>query len=207
MSSSDSERTTSAPEKTSVGSATRRGRLPGPESGFGQRLREARGIKKQAEVAERAEIARSALARYESGDRFPSVPELRRLCEALGVTPEYLIFGDAPSGFTPTQSPIAAIAPDGESETDRMVRHVLTGVLINVLPKNEADAIRELVWASVSHRLKDQPEALAAFETITAHLISTISDDIENLIDARIESDPKLREVVESLSDEEDDAS
>lgn len=205
MTSSDSERTTSSTEKTSSGAATRRGRVPGPESGFGQRLREARGIKKQAEVAERAEIARSALARYESGDRFPSVPELRRLCEALGVSPEYLIYGDAPTGFTPTKSPIAAIVPDGESEADRMVRHVLTGVLINVMPKNEADAIRELVWASVSHRLKDQPELLNVFEEITKHLIGTISEDIEQLVETKFESDPKLREIVQTLPDDEND--
>ena len=56
---------------------------PASEAGFGQRLREARGIQTQQQVADRAQIARSAYARYETGGRYPSVPELRRLCNVL----------------------------------------------------------------------------------------------------------------------------
>ena len=103
MNTSESKHTATKGGKASDAPLTRRGRLPGPETGFGKRLREARGIQTQAEVAERAEIARSAYARYETGGRYPSVPELRRLCEALSATPEHLIFGESGPGFRPPE--------------------------------------------------------------------------------------------------------
>jgi len=186
---------------------TRRRRLPGPETGFGKRLREARGIQTQAEVAERAQIARSAYARYETGGRYPSVPELRRLCEALSVTPEHLIFGEGGPGFTPSPSPLTEVAPSGDSEKARISRLVLTSVLLNALSKSEADAFRELIWASASQHLRDQPEALKAITRMCSALAETIWDEMEELIEQKLESDPDLREVVESLSDNEEKGS
>ena len=206
MSTSASNRNAKGAGKTSD-PQTRRGRLPGPETGFGHRLRVARGIETQADVAERAEIARSAYARYETGDRFPSVPELRRLCEALAVSPEHLIFGETGSGFTPSPSPIAAVAPEGDSEKARIARHVLTGVLLNALPKNEAEALRELIWASASRQLKDQPEALEAITQICRVMAESMWPEMDELIDKKLETDPAFKEIVESLSDNESDSS
>jgi transcriptional regulator with XRE-family HTH domain len=176
----------------------------GPESGFGKRLREARGIQTQADVAKRADIARSAYARYETGGRYPSVPELRRLCEALSVTPEHLIFGETGPGYKPSPSPLTQIASDGDSEKSRISRLVLTGVLLNALPQNEADAFRELIWASASNHLNDQPEVLNAITELCNVLTDSIWPEMNELIDKRFESDADLKEVIESLSENKD---
>ncbi len=203
MNTSEPKHTPTKGGRTSESRQTRRGRLPGPESGFGKRLREARGIQTQAEVAERAQIARSAYARYETGGRYPSVPELRRLCEALSVTPEHLIFGQSGPGFTPSPSPLTEVAPSGDSEKARISRLVLTSVILNALPTSEADAFRELIWASASQHLRDQPEALAAIAQMCSVLTDSIWDEMDELIGQKLESDPNLKEFVESLSDDE----
>ena len=44
-----------------------------------------------ATVAGKCMIARATLQGYESGQYDPSVPAVLRLCEVLGVTPEYLL--------------------------------------------------------------------------------------------------------------------
>ena len=204
MTTSDSKRNPNEAGKTRGTPTTRRGRLPGPEAGFGRRLRLARGIQKQADVAARAQVARSAYARYERGDRFPSVPELRRLCEALSVTPEHLIFGDTSPGFTPSPSPIAAVAPSGDTEKEKIARHLLTSILLNALPKNEGDAFRELIRVSSSLHLRDQPEVLNAVTQLCTTLIEGSWDDVEALVSEKLETDPAVREFVDSLSDEQD---
>jgi len=206
MTTSVSKRTPTPSTKASSPPQTRRKRLPGPESGFGKRLREARGIQTQIEVAKRADIARSAYARYETGGRYPSVPELRRLCEALSVTPEHLIFGETGPGFTPSPSPLTEIAPAGDSENARISRLVLTGVLLNALPKNEADAFRELIWASATKHLHDQPETLVAIKQICTVMTEGLWPDINEFIDQKFESDPNLKVLVESLSDDEENS-
>lgn len=202
MSTSESKRNSTGPSKTSDPVHTRRHRVPGPESGFGKRLRKARGIQTQAEVAERAEIARSAYARYETGGRYPSVPELRRLCDALSVTPEHLIFGEDGPGFTPSPSPLTEVAPSGDSEKAKISRLVLTGVLLNALPKSEANAFRELIWASASKHLNDQPEALAAITELCNLMTESMWTEMDELIEEKFSSDPKIKEFVESLSDD-----
>ncbi len=203
MHTSESKHTATKGGKASESRQTRRGRLPGPETGFGKRLREARGFQTQAEVAERAEIARSAYARYETGGRYPSVPELRRLCEALSVTPEHLIFGQSGPGFTPSPSPLTEVAPSGDSEKARISRLVLTSVILNALPTSEADAFRELIWASASQHLRDQPEVLGAITQMCSALTDSIWPEMDELIEQKVKSDPNLREVVDSLSDNE----
>ena len=155
-------------------------------------------------IADRAEIARSALARYERGDQFPSVPELRRLCEALGVTPEHLIFGDDSPGFTRSQFPAAAAAAAGKSKKARIARHVLTGILLNTLPNSERDAFQEPIWASFSRHLQDQPDALKALSDIYAAVVDSLWDEIDSLVGEKLETDPRLRSIVEPLSDRED---
>ena len=205
MTSNDSKRNSGAPDGTSEAVHTRRRRVPGPEAGFGKRLREARGLHTQADVAKRAKVARSAYARYETGGRYPSVPELRRLCDALSVSPEYLIFGETGPTFSASASPLNEVAPDGDSEQAKMSRLVLTGVLLGALPTSEANAFRELIWAAATKQLSDQPEALAGIVELCNAVAESSWTDMRALIDEKFESDPNVRQIVESLSDNGED--
>ena len=132
------------------------------------------------------------------------MPELRRLCEALPVSPEHLIFGETGSGYTPTPTPLTEIASQGGVENGRISQLVLTGVLLNALPQNEADAFRELIWASASKHLDDQPEVLNAIAELSNVLAISAWPVINELIDKRFESDAELNEIVDSLSEDGD---
>lgn len=75
-----------------------------PEKDLGARLRETRESKflTQGELAdltksldsEEKGISRAVISLYEKGTNRPSPTELRMLCEALRITPNYLIYGD-----------------------------------------------------------------------------------------------------------------
>lgn len=200
---SDNKITTSKSQKASDAPPTRRRRLLGVEIGLGGRLREARGSRKQTDIADQAEIARSALARYEKGERYPSVPEFRRLCDALKTAPEYLLYGDVSPGFTPSESPISAAAPMGNSEEDEITKAALTSILLSLLPRNEREAFREIIWADASRYLKNQPDVLATVVEISTVLKEVLWEDLNALLDERQKTHPQLREIVDSLPDSE----
>lgn len=68
-----------------------------PKSAFGARLRSLREGAEltQAQLAERAEMQPTALARLERGEREPTWPTVLKLAEALGATPDdFLATGD-----------------------------------------------------------------------------------------------------------------
>ena len=60
---------------------------------FAKRLREARKAKKLSvgQVAERIYASLGATYKYEEANTEPSIHTLRRLCDVLGVSADYLI--------------------------------------------------------------------------------------------------------------------
>lgn len=52
----------------------------------------------QNELVERSGLARSTVARAETGKEVVSFPNIRKLAEALGITPEQLIREDPDAG-------------------------------------------------------------------------------------------------------------
>lgn len=54
------------------------------------RLRKARGFS-QEELAEKLEVSRQAVSRWELGSTLPDIPNLVQLCELFGVTTDYLV--------------------------------------------------------------------------------------------------------------------
>lgn len=75
-----------------------------PEDDLGQRIQETRNAKKLTQGgladltksldSEEKGISRAVLSLYEAGKNRPSPREIRLLCEALSITPNYLIYGD-----------------------------------------------------------------------------------------------------------------
>lgn len=59
----------------------------------GRRIRELREEQHltQEELGRRVSVDPQTIYRYESGSRFPSLPKLEELAEALGVGPEELV--------------------------------------------------------------------------------------------------------------------
>jgi len=68
---------------------------------IGRRLeyvRESRGLTGR-ELGRRTDLSSSYISRVESGERMPGMPIIRKLAEALGVTPHWLETGDYEGDF------------------------------------------------------------------------------------------------------------
>lgn len=83
------------------------GYMATPESGLPDRLRYARsqldlsiealGRLTAGYDAEGKGVSSTSISRYESGENLPGMAELRILCDALGVTAQWMVYGDAPN--------------------------------------------------------------------------------------------------------------
>ena len=70
---------------------------------FGLRLRQVRTARDFPSLASLARVVRvnpDTVGAWEAGRNYPKVPELLRLCRILGVTADYLLFGDI-NGLAP----------------------------------------------------------------------------------------------------------
>ncbi len=197
---SDNEHTTKTSKDARKPAPSRRKRQLGAERGFGRRLKDAREPLKQADIAERAKVARSALARYESGERFPSVPELRRLCDVLKVSPTYLVFGDDElPAFKSTESDVKASAPDDESEIGAVSRNLYTALLLNILPRNEYNAFLELIWSSANKQIGGETRLLSELAELCDVIAKSM--DLEQMADDLFEKNPEIRKSIEKLGE------
>lgn len=79
-----------------------------PEVGIGERLKYARSelslsvealarLTKRYDQADSKGVSPTSLLRYESGESLPGARELRLLCQAVAVPPQWLLFGELPN--------------------------------------------------------------------------------------------------------------
>lgn len=91
-----------------------------PESRLGERIRYARGqldlngeaLSRLTEEydSDRKGVSPTSISRYESGENFPGTVEFRLLCDALGVPPNWLLYGDVPnSGQTESEQDLIRV--------------------------------------------------------------------------------------------------
>jgi transcriptional regulator with XRE-family HTH domain len=59
------------------------------------RARIARGFKSQRALADRLGLSNHTVSVWEKGRNFPGTAELYSLCQVLGVTSDWLLFGEA----------------------------------------------------------------------------------------------------------------
>ncbi|PUE24624.1 hypothetical protein B9Z39_12895 [Limnohabitans sp. JirII-29] len=122
-----------------------------PEEHLGERLKEMRESKHitQGELAaltlsldsEGKGISRAVISLYEKGTNRPSPKEIRLLCEALKVTPNYLIYGDE-QPFTPISdySRLGTISRRNDPEGYAWVAYVMS-----IIHHNHYDAVMKLI--------------------------------------------------------------
>jgi transcriptional regulator with XRE-family HTH domain len=107
--------------------------------------REARGVS-ISQLHTTTGIARTALHDYEAGRYKPGANEIRKLCEALGITPNKLLTGrDNPA--TP-ETPLEKVFGAGSEN----VKVAKAGQLLLMLPLEERDAFYKLLLGLVSAR-------------------------------------------------------
>lgn len=107
--------------------------------------REARGLS-VSQLHSITGIARTALHDYESGRYKPGANEIRKLCEALGITPNKLLTGrDNPeTPATPLETVFGAGGP--------AIQVMKASQLLHLLPVDERDAFYKLLLGLVSAR-------------------------------------------------------
>lgn len=66
-----------------------------PDDGIGMRIKSARESKKlsQVDVHKKTGLSRTVLINYEAGRHKPGAKELKLICDALQVSPNFLIYG------------------------------------------------------------------------------------------------------------------
>jgi transcriptional regulator with XRE-family HTH domain len=130
-----------------------------PEDGIGSRLRAAREAKghSQTHLADytkevdpaRKGIHRTVLVGYEAGHSRPGAREIRILCEALSITPNWLIYGSNFAGGT-EQAAMEGVRKNGLFAAMRLA------LAIAVLKPHERDALQSLALSMAGRELGDR---------------------------------------------------
>jgi len=152
-----------------------------PEDSLCYRLAEARRARdwRQVDVAKRAGTSVHQVSRYESGKSVPGVGMVRRLCDALAVTPSWLIYGtddplvhgepdrDVAREVCRATMALAALNADDRRAFLSLVRHMLE-------LQRGADDARKL------YELADMmAEQMAQSESLQAQMEATAEDVAE----------------------------
>lgn len=123
--------------------------------------REARGLS-ISQLHTTTGIARTALHDYEAGRYKPGANEIRKLCTALGITPNKLLTGrDNPE--TP-ETPLEKVF----GTSSEGVKIAKAGRLLHMLPPDERDAFYKLLLGLVSARYSAEQvtESLEAVDVL-----------------------------------------
>ena len=129
-----------------------------------------------AELHRKTGISKSSLTRYEKGDRLPGASELRALCDALEVSPEYLLYGDEARSFGPVSTSLYDLPIKSDRHFD-----LILGILFQFLSRPDRTALLQLLLSSVMARIgeADFDELIG---TVT-NIMEDIDTELEHVID------------------------
>lgn len=139
----------------------------GPEDHIKDRLRECRDAKEmtQTDLHKRTGLSRTVLAGYESGRHKPGARELRLICDALEVSPSYLIYGTE-EPFAKKTGLAALFGMKSNAAVSASMMLIIPGALA-LLQETEREAIGTLIAALIRSR---DAKALAAFDEMLSVL-------------------------------------
>jgi transcriptional regulator with XRE-family HTH domain len=138
-----------------------------PEAAIGSRIRasrEARGWSQSALADHSKEldparkgVSRTVLVGYEAGNFRPGAREIRILCETLGITPNWLIYGDEDFAGGTGQTSMEAARKNGLFAAMRIA------LSIAMLKPHERNAIQSLVLSMAGRELGDRKLSILFF--------------------------------------------
>lgn len=100
---------------------------------FGERLKAARkGKLTQEELSQATGISQNAICNYENGKRRPNAPRLQSICDALGISPTWLLTGEGPRDLRDDEDKKRIIPLAQVSETCGFVKDEDGSGMINV---------------------------------------------------------------------------
>lgn len=159
-----------------------------PESGIGDRIRaarEARGLSQTA-LAARTQmndatgkgVGRTVLFGYETGKFRPGAREIRLICQALSITPNWLVLGDEAAS---TQASLELVRKRD------WIAAVRLAMAISVLKPHERASFQSLVLSLAGRQLGDMKlSALLAMGSMVARdtlpqLESWLGEDVDEV--------------------------
>ncbi|WP_144241657.1 helix-turn-helix domain-containing protein [Janthinobacterium agaricidamnosum] len=174
------------------------GGAPAPEDGIGDRIRsarEGRGLSQTA-LAARTKmvdqagkgVARTVLVGYESGNFRPGAREIRLLCQALSVTPNWLLMGDE------LASDQASLELVRRRDWRAAVRLAMA---ISILKTHERSAFQSLVLSLAGRQLGDM--GLSSLLTTAAMVANATEPELRKYFGEAV--DGTLEELVLSCAE------
>lgn len=174
------------------------GAAPAPEDGIGDRIRsarEGRGLSQTA-LAARTKmvdqagkgVARTVLVGYESGNFRPGAREIRLLCQALSVTPNWLLMGDE------LASDQASLELVRRRDWRAAVRLAMA---ISILKTHERSAFQSLVLSLAGRQLGDM--GLSSLLTTAAMVANATEPELRKYFGEAV--DGTLEELVLSCAE------
>ena len=157
-----------------------------PEDGIGDRIRSARDARglSQTALAARTKVvdpagkgvARTVLVGYESGNFRPGAREIRLICQALSVTPNWLILGNE--------------VASGQASMEMVRRRdwnaaVRLAMAISVLKSHERGAFQSLVLSMAGRQLGDMK--LSALLAMGSMIAQATEPELKNYLGAEVD--------------------
>lgn len=132
--------------------------------------RERKGLS-LADLHRQSEISKTALHDYESGRTKPGAREIKILCEILGVTPNWVLFGTE----TPLEprTGLRALIKLKNSPVWFLTSMILMPIIAGVLDEDQLEALLVLVASMVEARDKDTYTQVSALAEIFAEQFGT----------------------------------
>lgn len=128
----------------------------------GERIRQARksaGMT-QAELAHKLGISAAGIAQWENDLRNPKIETLRKLADALGVTPGYLLYGDT----DPVQRSLFDAEDTAKALKGELQKSLETGKITPALTNGKAakalSVLENQMWTAVDEIGKESGSAL-----------------------------------------------
>lgn len=176
------------------------GGSPTPEDGIGDRIRsarEGRGLSQTA-LAARTKmvdqagkgVARTVLVGYESGNFRPGAREIRLLCQALSVTPNWLIMGDE---MASNQASLELVRRRDWRAAVRLA------MAISILKTHERTAFQSLVLSLAGRQLGDM--GLSSLLTTAAMVANATEPELRKYFGDAAAMDGTLEDLVLSCAE------
>lgn len=122
----------------------------------------------RAKVAEKSKISLASLRMIINGQKYPTGPQIKRLCRTLKITPNYLLFG--------AEKPDLG---DEKASVDTPLISLRNGFLIHQLDKDNAMILDRLLLSLLSSQMKaSEYEKLIEVANAFSRPIALAFDDL-----------------------------
>jgi transcriptional regulator with XRE-family HTH domain len=149
----------------------------------------------RVEVAESSKVSLASIRSIIKGDKYPTGPQIKRLCATLKITPNYLLFG--------TENPSLL---KGDSEEEIAYEILKTSYLKIKLDRDNSAIIDRLILSMLSDQYKkseyaDLIECAEYFSnTLSLYIAPTIADIAKTGVVESKAKKGKSKEIREMLS-------